>query len=138
MLKQVKTDQYHHREVIPCFTYVLLTFLGLLVGEIVNWVALDREQHSQHNLKVMVTDQGHPRLNATATVHILITDINDNAPQFTHLPASKELNVQVRIIPLFGAHLLTSNNYCSSLKSVSAGWHHHVYGFCGIYVSRQT
>lgn len=64
-------------------------------GEIINWVALDREQHSQHSLKVMVTDQGHPRLNATATVHILVTDINDNAPQFTHLPASKELNVQI-------------------------------------------
>lgn len=64
-------------------------------GEIVNWVALDREHRSQHTLKVMVTDQGHPRLNATATVHILVTDINDNAPQFTHLPASKEVNVQV-------------------------------------------
>ncbi|XP_047434431.1 protocadherin-23 [Mugil cephalus] len=64
-------------------------------GEIINWVALDREQHSQHSLKVMVTDQGHPRLNATATVHILITDINDNAPQFTHLPATKELNVRI-------------------------------------------
>ncbi|XP_045904089.1 protocadherin-23 isoform X2 [Micropterus dolomieu] len=64
-------------------------------GEIINWVALDREQHCQHSLKVMVTDQGHPRLNATATVQILVTDINDNTPQFTHLPASKELNVQI-------------------------------------------
>lgn len=61
-------------------------------------MALDREQHSQHSLRVMVTDQGHPRLNATATVHILITDINDNAPQFTLLPASKELNVQVNVL----------------------------------------
>lgn len=81
-------------------TYVTLTFLHLLPGEIINWVALDREQYSQHSLKVMVTDQGHPRLNATATVHILIADINDNAPQFTHLPASKELNVQVRTMRL--------------------------------------
>ncbi|XP_054634742.1 protocadherin-23 [Dunckerocampus dactyliophorus] len=64
-------------------------------GEIMNWVALDREQHNQHTLKVMVTDQGSPRLNATAIVHVLVTDINDNAPQFTHLPASKERNVQV-------------------------------------------
>ncbi|KAF7659578.1 hypothetical protein LDENG_00296480 [Lucifuga dentata] len=64
-------------------------------GEIINWVALDREQYSQHCLKVMVTDQGHPRLNDTTTVHILVTDINDNLPQFTHLPASKELNVQI-------------------------------------------
>ncbi|XP_059190480.1 protocadherin-23 [Centropristis striata] len=81
-------------------SYILLTDgkffrINTKTGEIINWVALDREQHSQHSLKVMVTDQGRPRLNATATVHILVTDINDNIPQFTHLPASKELNVQI-------------------------------------------
>ena len=51
-------------------------------GEIMNWVALDREQHSQHSLKVMVSDHGRPRLNATATVHVSVTDVNDNAPEF--------------------------------------------------------
>ncbi|XP_042340233.1 protocadherin-23 [Plectropomus leopardus] len=81
-------------------SYILLTDgkffrINAKTGEIINWVALDREQHSQHSLKVMVTDQGRPRLNATATVHILVTDINDNTPQFTHLPASKELSVQI-------------------------------------------
>ncbi|XP_078800590.1 protocadherin-23-like isoform X2 [Oryzias latipes] len=79
-------------------SYILLSDgkffrINARTGEIINWVALDRERHGQHTLKVMVTDQGHPRLNATATVHILITDINDNSPQFRHIPASKELSI---------------------------------------------
>ncbi|XP_037108956.1 protocadherin-23 [Syngnathus acus] len=64
-------------------------------GELVNWVELDREQSSQHTLEVMVADHGSPRRNATATVRILVTDVNDNTPQFRHLPASKERNVQI-------------------------------------------
>ncbi|XP_034544310.1 protocadherin-23 [Notolabrus celidotus] len=81
-------------------SYILLSDgkffrINAKTGEIINWVALDREQHSQHSLKVMVTDQGHPRLNATTTVHILVTDINDNTPQFTHLPFSRELSAQI-------------------------------------------
>lgn len=76
-----------------------------------NWVALDREQRSQHTLKVMVTDQGGPRLNATATVHILVTDVNDNAPQFTHLPASKQLHVQVSDYRQIHHHLATWSKY---------------------------
>ncbi|XP_061685390.1 protocadherin-23 [Syngnathoides biaculeatus] len=64
-------------------------------GEIVNWVELDREQNSQHTLEVMVADQGNPRRNATASIHILVTDVNDNVPQFKHLSASKERNFQI-------------------------------------------
>ncbi|KAA0722319.1 Protocadherin-23 Cadherin-27 [Triplophysa tibetana] len=64
-------------------------------GEIINLVALDREEQAQHVLRVMVTDQGRPRLNTTTVVHILVTDVNDNPPQFMHLPAAKKLTVQV-------------------------------------------
>uniref|UniRef100_A0A8C5DX71 Cadherin domain-containing protein n=1 Tax=Gouania willdenowi TaxID=441366 RepID=A0A8C5DX71_GOUWI len=88
-------------------------------GEIINWVALDREQHNQHSLKVMVTDQGHPRLNATATVHITVTDVNDNAPQFTHLPASKELNVQVLATATAGT--LVTNTFAKDLDAGENG-----------------
>ncbi|MED6291640.1 hypothetical protein CHARACLAT_025623, partial [Characodon lateralis] len=81
-------------------SYILLSDgkyfrINAKTGEIINWVALDREQQSQHSLRVMVTDQGQPCLNATANIHVLVTDINDNTPQFNHLPSSKELNVPI-------------------------------------------
>ncbi|XP_015246288.1 PREDICTED: protocadherin-23 [Cyprinodon variegatus] len=88
-------------------------------GEIINWVALDREQHSQHSLTVMVTDQGHPRLNATASIHVLVTDINDNSPQFNHLPSSKELNIPIWAgIP---AGFLVANMFAKDLDAGENG-----------------
>ncbi|KAG7314164.1 hypothetical protein KOW79_022660 [Hemibagrus wyckioides] len=60
-------------------------------GGLINWVALDRELQAHHTLTVLVTDHGHPRLNSTTTVHITVTDINDNPPQFTH----QEISLQV-------------------------------------------
>ncbi|TRY68197.1 hypothetical protein DNTS_025755 [Danionella cerebrum] len=62
-------------------------------GEILNLLALDREEQAHHLLRVMVTDQGRPRLNATTTVHIIVTDVNDNSPHFTQIPQIKEINV---------------------------------------------
>ncbi|KAL1023495.1 hypothetical protein UPYG_G00041480 [Umbra pygmaea] len=82
-------------------SYILLSDgkyfrINAKTGEIINWVSLDREQNAGHTLKVMATDQGQPRLNATSTIHIIVTDINDNPPQFTHLPSGvKHQNVQV-------------------------------------------
>uniref|UniRef100_A0A8C9XET0 Protocadherin-16 n=1 Tax=Sander lucioperca TaxID=283035 RepID=A0A8C9XET0_SANLU len=107
-------------------SYILLTDgkffrINTKTGEIINWVALDREQHSQHSLKVMVTDQGHPRLNATATAHILVTDINDNTPQFTHLPASKELNVQVNLLGTLPVCSMVTNMFAKDLDAGENG-----------------
>ncbi|XP_048855780.1 protocadherin-23 [Brienomyrus brachyistius] len=63
-------------------------------GELVSWIALDREQHTHHFLKVLVIDHGHPGLSATAHVHVLVTDVNDNPPQFTSQTAGRQLSIQ--------------------------------------------
>ncbi|XP_077461352.1 protocadherin-16-like [Stigmatopora argus] len=60
-------------------------------GEIFSWVELDREQKSQHMLEVTVNDRGRPRRNATARVHVLVADVNDNPPRFVH----RERRVQI-------------------------------------------
>nr|XP_026648726.1 protocadherin-23 [Zonotrichia albicollis] len=51
-------------------------------GEIINWVALDREEQVHHELRVLVTDAGQPQRSATAAVHIAVRDRNDHAPRF--------------------------------------------------------
>ncbi|KAK7878165.1 hypothetical protein WMY93_031211 [Mugilogobius chulae] len=84
-----------HTHTFQKYMFGVLSLCLAVSGELIHWVALDREQHSQHTLKVMVTDQGQPRLNSTCTVHIMVSDHNDNRPQFTHLPHSKDSTVQI-------------------------------------------
>ncbi|XP_049764142.1 protein dachsous-like isoform X2 [Schistocerca cancellata] len=43
---------------------------------------LDRELQPNYTLSVIATDQGDPPLHASRTFHLLVTDINDNAPEF--------------------------------------------------------
>lgn len=44
---------------------------------------IDREQKPNYTLSVIATDTGTPPLHASRTFHLRVTDINDNAPQFT-------------------------------------------------------
>ncbi|KAM6073174.1 protocadherin-23 [Theristicus caerulescens] len=64
-------------------------------GEIVNWVALDREKQAHHQLTVLVTDHGSPRLNATTRVYIAVRDLNDNEPVFPQAAPGRGLHLQV-------------------------------------------
>ncbi|XP_054845620.1 protocadherin-23 [Eublepharis macularius] len=64
-------------------------------GEIINWVALDHEQHAHHQLVVLVTDHGVPQHNATVTAYISVTDLNDNHPCFPQFSSGAEFNIKV-------------------------------------------
>ncbi|KAM7113022.1 protocadherin-23 [Ciconia maguari] len=64
-------------------------------GEIINWVALDREKQAHHRLTVLVTDHGSPRLNATTAVYIAVRDLNDNGPLFPQAAPGRELRLKV-------------------------------------------
>ena len=75
-------------------TAFLLNFL-CPSGEIINWVALDREKQAHHQLTVLVTDHGSPRLNATAAVYIAVRDLNDNKPLFPQAAPGQELHLKV-------------------------------------------
>ena len=56
--------------------------LDQVSGRILALTQLDREEHDSYILRVIATDGGRPSLSSTATVHINVTDINDNSPVF--------------------------------------------------------
>ncbi|XP_016278650.2 protocadherin-23 [Monodelphis domestica] len=64
-------------------------------GEIINWIALDREHQVHHQLIVLVTDHGSPPQNATMITYISVTDLNDNKPYFPQFLPGKELKIKV-------------------------------------------
>ncbi|XP_075225232.1 protein dachsous-like [Lycorma delicatula] len=44
---------------------------------------IDREARPNYTLSVIATDQGTPPLHASRTFHLRVTDVNDNAPEFS-------------------------------------------------------
>lgn len=50
-------------------------------GEIIAREPLDREQHSKYELIAEARDQGIPSHSSRVSVRIIITDVNDNAPE---------------------------------------------------------
>uniref|UniRef100_A0A4W3IGZ8 Protocadherin-16 n=1 Tax=Callorhinchus milii TaxID=7868 RepID=A0A4W3IGZ8_CALMI len=69
--------------------------LNSKTGEIINWIALDREQQTQHQMSILVRDHGVPQRNASTTVYITVTDINDNPPLFSYPESESEITVKV-------------------------------------------
>lgn len=50
------------------------------IGEIIAREPLDREQYAFYDFVVEARDQGTPSRSSRAQIHIIINDINDNAP----------------------------------------------------------
>lgn len=59
------------------FAFSILYFSG----EIVTREALDRELRASYDLVAEARDQGTPYRSARVAVHVIVTDVNDNAPE---------------------------------------------------------
>ncbi|XP_048884514.1 protocadherin alpha-4-like isoform X6 [Brienomyrus brachyistius] len=64
---------------------------------------LDREGASQYNVTIIATDEGSPPLSSTSIFEVLVSDVNDNAPQFSQ----PEFNIHVKENSPVGALLQT-------------------------------
>ncbi|XP_061090059.1 protocadherin alpha-8-like [Conger conger] len=45
--------------------------------------SLDRESSTQYNVTIVATDEGTPPLSSTSVITVHVSDVNDNAPQFS-------------------------------------------------------
>ncbi|ESO89853.1 hypothetical protein LOTGIDRAFT_124131, partial [Lottia gigantea] len=57
--------------------------IGSTSGQISTKATLDRETADSHILTILATDQGTPSLVGTATVTVILNDVNDNPPIIT-------------------------------------------------------
>lgn len=85
-----------------------LSCSAVFPGELINWLALDREHRGHHHMTVLVTDHGSPPRNATMVVYVTITDINDNRPFFPQCLPGKEFHIKVCEAALQWAFFLQS------------------------------
>ncbi|XP_029439860.1 protocadherin gamma-B4-like [Rhinatrema bivittatum] len=56
---------------------------GKKYAEVVLEKSIDRENQSIHHLILTAVDGGNPERTGTANIQILVTDVNDNAPEFS-------------------------------------------------------
>lgn len=82
---------HHHASILVHSAYLSAVF----PGELINWMALDREHQGHHHMTVLVTDHGSPPRNATMVIYVTVTDINDNKPFFPQCPPGKEFYIKV-------------------------------------------
>ncbi|XP_056592745.1 protocadherin beta-7-like isoform X8 [Triplophysa dalaica] len=68
--------------------------------------ALDREKESDYNITVTATDGGSPPLSTSMTIHLSISDVNDNPPVFAQQS--------------YSAYVTENNKPGTSVSSVSA------------------
>uniref|UniRef100_A0A672S0L0 Cadherin domain-containing protein n=1 Tax=Sinocyclocheilus grahami TaxID=75366 RepID=A0A672S0L0_SINGR len=68
--------------------------------------ALDREKESDYNITITATDGGSPPLSTSMTIHLFVSDVNDNPPVFVQQS--------------YSAYIRENNKPGSSVCSVSA------------------
>ncbi|KPP73822.1 protocadherin-20-like [Scleropages formosus] len=68
---------------------------------------LDRETKSEYTTSIIAEDGGSPPLLGTATLKIMIIDVNDNCPQFTE----SEINATVNGNSTVGTHIARVHAY---------------------------
>ncbi|XP_041758307.1 protocadherin alpha-8-like [Coregonus clupeaformis] len=72
--------------VLEDFPFKLMSSLQDNMYSIVTNSPLDREKVSQYDLTIVAKDAGQPSLSSVKTISVLVSDVNDNSPEFSLSP----------------------------------------------------
>ncbi|XP_076020980.1 protocadherin alpha-8-like [Genypterus blacodes] len=89
--------------------------------------ALDREKVPQYNISITATDCGEPPLSMSKSFTIQVSDVNDNAPEFSHSPL--ELYLTENNAP--GASIFSVSAYDKDLGENAVVSYHIIRGVGG-------
>uniref|UniRef100_A0A8C8GE97 Cadherin domain-containing protein n=1 Tax=Oncorhynchus tshawytscha TaxID=74940 RepID=A0A8C8GE97_ONCTS len=67
-------------------TFKLMPSLQDNIYSVVTMSPLDREKHSEYDLTIVATDAGQPSLSSVKTISVVVSDVNDNSPEFSLSP----------------------------------------------------
>ncbi|XP_026186761.1 protocadherin alpha-7-like [Mastacembelus armatus] len=70
----------------PDLPFLLTQSLQNNMYSVVTKVLLDREKQSEYNVTIIARDAGEPPLTSDKTITIVVSDVNDNRPEFPQTP----------------------------------------------------
>ena len=91
---------------------------------------LDREHQAEYHLQLVATDGGYPPRSGTMDINIVVSDSNDNSPQFTQdiyevtVPEDMLVGVVICTVTAEDADLGTSGHVQYVMSPQSAQWSH--------------
>uniref|UniRef100_A0A667WTU6 Protocadherin 2 alpha a 15 n=1 Tax=Myripristis murdjan TaxID=586833 RepID=A0A667WTU6_9TELE len=79
---------------VVCFDvpFSLSPLLQANMYSLVTKSPLDREKQTQYVLTILAEDSGQPSLSSEKTISVVISDVNDNIPEFSHSPYTYYVN----------------------------------------------
>ncbi|XP_045579953.1 protocadherin alpha-8-like [Salmo salar] len=67
-------------------TFKLMPSLQDNIYSVFTLSPLDREKHSEYNVTIVAKDAGQPSLSSVKTISVVVSDVNDNSPEFSLSP----------------------------------------------------
>ncbi|XP_071267167.1 protocadherin alpha-8-like isoform X19 [Salvelinus alpinus] len=67
-------------------TFKLMPSLQDNIYSVVTMSPLDREKHSEYDVTIVAKDAGQPSLSSVKTISVVVSDVNDNSPEFSLSP----------------------------------------------------